>query len=73
MALFVLSLCPFDISVGVGAFVIGLSQISSFFSFDGCMSSILAMVELFIKLTAEFNFCDGYYNKAMAGIEFSDC
>ena len=27
-----LSLCPFDISVGVGAFVIGLSQISSFFS-----------------------------------------
>ena len=28
MALFVLSLCPFDISVGVGAFVIGLSQIS---------------------------------------------
>ena len=30
MALFVLSLCPFGISVGVGAFVIGLSQISSF-------------------------------------------
>ena len=29
---FVLSLCPFDISVGVGAFVIGLSQISSSFS-----------------------------------------
>ena len=33
VALFVLSLCPFDISVGVGAFVIGLSQISSFLSF----------------------------------------
>ena len=32
-ALFVLSFCPFDISVGVGAFVIGLSQISSFFSY----------------------------------------
>ena len=31
VALFVLSLCPFDISAGVGAFVIGLSQISSFF------------------------------------------
>ena len=30
VALFVLSLCPFDISVGVGTFVIGLSQISSF-------------------------------------------
>ena len=29
-----LSLCPFDISVGEGAFVIGLSQISSFFSFE---------------------------------------
>ena len=26
-----LSLCPFDISVGIRAFVIGLSQISSFF------------------------------------------
>ena len=32
VALFVLSLCLFDIPVGVGAFVIGLSQISSFFS-----------------------------------------
>ena len=32
VALFVLSFCPFDISVGVGAFVIGLSQITSFFS-----------------------------------------
>ena len=30
VALFLLSLCPFDISVGVGAFVIGLDQISSF-------------------------------------------
>ena len=26
--------CPFDISVGVGAFVIGLGQISSFLSFS---------------------------------------
>ena len=32
VALFVLSLCPFDISVGVGDFVIGLSQVSSFLS-----------------------------------------
>ena len=30
VALFVLSLFPFDISVGIGAFVIGLGQISSF-------------------------------------------
>ena len=32
VALFMLSLCPFDISVGVGFFVIGLSQIFSFLS-----------------------------------------
>ena len=32
VALFVLSLCPFDISADVGSFVIRLSQISSFFS-----------------------------------------
>ena len=32
VALFVLSFCPLDISVDVGTFVIGLSQISSFFS-----------------------------------------
>ena len=32
MALFVLSLYPFDIYVGIGAFVIGLGQISSFLS-----------------------------------------
>ena len=34
VALFVLSLCPFDISVSEGAFVIGLGQISSFLSFE---------------------------------------
>ena len=33
VAFFMLTLCPFDIFVGVGAFVIDLSQISSFFSF----------------------------------------
>ena len=32
VALFVFSLCPFDISVDVGALVIGLRQISSFLS-----------------------------------------
>ena len=32
VALFVLLICPFHVSVGVGAFVIGLSQISSFLS-----------------------------------------
>ena len=45
---FVLSRCPFDISVGIGAFVIGLSQISSFFSkynisnFKSSSSSLLS-------------------------------
>ena len=34
-----LSLYPFDISVGVGAFVIGLSQISSFFSANRFLNS----------------------------------
>ena len=38
---FVLSRCFFDISVGVRAFVIGLSQISSFFSFNiSCLNRI---------------------------------
>ena len=33
VALFVMSLCPFDMSVGVGDFVIGLSKISSIFCY----------------------------------------
>ena len=41
VALFVLSLCPFDISVGIGAFVIGLGQISSFLSFYSYVYTIL--------------------------------
>ena len=39
-----LSLCPFDLSVGVGAFVIGLSQISSFFS---CNLPLNSNVQIF--------------------------
>ena len=43
VALFVSSLCPFDISAGIGACVIGLSQISSIFLliisyFAGCFT-----------------------------------
>ena len=38
----VLSLCPFDISVGIGASVIELSQISSFFS---CITASLFIAE----------------------------
>ena len=32
--------CPFDISVGVGAFVIGLGQISSFLSWEGWIAVV---------------------------------
>ena len=39
VALFVLSFCPFDISVGLGAFVIRLGQISSFLSLRLTMCS----------------------------------
>ena len=45
VALFVFSLCPFDISVGVGAFVIGLSQISSFLSLELVWLLINVMVD----------------------------
>ena len=38
VALFVLSLCPLDNSAGVEAFVIGLSQIFSFFSYAYILS-----------------------------------
>ena len=41
LALFVLSLCPFDISVGVGAFVIGLGQIFSFLSLHVSVQTFL--------------------------------
>ena len=47
MALLVLSLCPFDISVGVGAFVIGLSQISSFFSSNNLFLPSIYLISLF--------------------------
>ena len=43
VALFVLSPCPFDISVGVGAFAIGLSQIfsCSLYTFHPCFKKYL--------------------------------
>ena len=56
MALFVLSLCPFDISVGVGAFVIGLSQISSFFSICIDHVHILLHMAIFVG-TIQTSFC----------------
>ena len=59
VALFVLSLCPFDISMSVGAFVIGLSQISSFLSsylsHPGIWSSL--HVEVNIDLQAALFLC----------------
>ena len=38
-----LSRCFLDFSLGVGAFVIGLSQISTFFSFYEYLSNILSI------------------------------
>ena len=40
-----LSLCPFDISVGVGDFVIGLGQISSFLSLSHTNKIIVLVLE----------------------------
>ena len=45
VALFVLSLCPFDISVGVGAFVMGLNQISSLFVINVTFNDISIIYE----------------------------
>ena len=63
MALFVLSLCPFDISVGVGAFVIGLSQISSFLSLN------LRMFDTghILSICLIFSFC----NSPLFGVLYS--
>ena len=47
VALFVLSLCPFDISVGVRAFVIGLGQISSFLSSHECFKEEMCQIKMF--------------------------
>ena len=62
VALFVLSLCPFDISVGVGAFVIGLSQISSFF-----FNAISVKTRNFLKLKKIKLFTVGYLELFMVG------
>ena len=56
---FMLSRCCLDCSVGVGVFVTGLSQISSFFSFEYRTSlgiSILFRV-LFLFKSETFFFC----------------
>ena len=54
---FMLSRCFLDFSVGVGAFVIGLSQISSFFSYHEFLlaSRSSRLVEAYImKITMTF-------------------
>ena len=55
VALFVLSLCPFDISVGVGAFVIGLSQISSFFSLYQCIEVVVGIDNTYEQVGGQNN------------------
>ena len=51
--LFVLSFCPFDISAGKGAFVIGLSQISSLFSYNSSvgLTKLYDMIKSTIIMT----------------------
>ena len=49
VALFVLSLCLFDISIGVGAFVLGLSQISSFFAHISDQQAVFSSISFNIK------------------------
>ena len=64
VALFVLSLCPFDISVGVGAFVIGLSKISSFLSYHKEMQRkciiFIPLVKLDIYVLKDYHFIPLY-------------
>ena len=62
MALFVLSLCSFDISVGVGAFVIGLSQISSFFSY--MKFRILEKIDYQLKIICMYIFFSIYVSNS---------
>ena len=74
VALFVLSLCPFDISVGVGAFVIGLGQISSFLpcvkrTFHVRLKThVLRMFHILVKVYGLVHFLitrnNKYYNKS---------
>ena len=62
VALFVLSLCPFDISAGVGAFVIGLSQISSFFLLVYIIKrTIYVLVYLYAHLTFVYSYTIDLY------------
>ena len=49
VALFVLSLCPFDISYGLGAFVIGLGQISSLLSLNKLYNPIIIELSQALK------------------------
>ena len=60
VTLFVLSLCHFDISAGVGAYVIGLSQISSFFS----STTLLCRLGRFVDINGHYyigNTCVKYH------------
>ena len=73
MALFVLLLCLFDISVCIGAFVIGLGQISSFLSSNNvnslekrCQKLHRVVNELIDK---ELDICQSQNNKLTDGLD----
>ena len=68
---FLLSCCPFDISVGMRAFVIGLSQIFSFFHE---MRIVRTFVQLWYRMGCRFitfliyNICYGVF--VSVGLEY---
>ena len=67
VALFVLSLCPFDISVSVGAFVIGLGQISSFLSSNLIVASHTQKQHVVLRL----QLCQVYFVKQICFVVLS--
>ena len=72
VALFVLSRCFLDFSVGVGAFVIGLSQISTFFLKNciWCSKSLMEQILLSEKRYQAFAQGRNNYNKISQGVSF---
>ena len=71
--LFVLSLCPFDISVGIGAFVIGLSHISSFsLKWWLLIEIVIKHASVYLKIYNFWNFTDfwlGYIEEKVVAFE----
>ena len=70
VALFVLSICPFEISAGVGDFVIALSRISSFFILISMILMHLSQIVLNLLFYAAF--CSPYNLKIVGVFEVTE-